>query len=187
MRRLETRLEGPVLIEPVVHGDQRGFFLETFRRNLLAELGIHDEFVQDNHSRSARGVLRGMHFQRGMAKLVRCPRGAILDVLVDIRAGSPSFGRWEAFELNDENHRQLYAPDGFGHGFVVLSDVADVVYKCSAYYDADLESGFRFDDPDVGIEWPSDLELQTSARDREAPLLSELEISPSYSASNPRT
>ena len=187
MRRLETRLEGPVLLEPVVHGDQRGFFVETFRRNLLAELGIHDEFVQDNHSRSSQGVLRGMHFQRGMAKLVRCPRGAILDVLVDIRAGSPSFGRWEAFELNDENHRQLYAPDGFAHGFVVLSEVADVVYKCSAYYDPDLESGFRFDDPDVGIEWPSGLELQTSARDREAPLLSELEPSFSYSASKSRT
>ncbi len=187
MRRLETRLEGPVLLEPVVHGDQRGFFVETFRRNLLAELGIHDEFVQDNHSRSGQGVLRGMHFQRGMAKLVRCPRGAILDVLVDIRAGSPSFGRWEAFELNDENHRQLYAPDGFAHGFVVLSEVADVVYKCSAYYDPDLESGFRFDDTDVGIEWPSGLELQTSARDREAPLLSELEPSFSYSASKSRT
>jgi dTDP-4-dehydrorhamnose 3,5-epimerase len=175
MRRLETRLEGPILIEPVVHGDVRGFFQETYRRNLLAELGIHDEFVQDNHSRSGRGVLRGMHFQPGMAKLVRSSRGAIVDVLVDIRAGSPSFGRWEAFELNDENHHQLYAPDGFGHGFVVLSDVADVIYKCSAYYDAEREAGFRFDDPDVGIDWPTGVELQTSDRDRKAPLLRELE------------
>jgi dTDP-4-dehydrorhamnose 3,5-epimerase len=174
MRRLETRLEGPILLEPVVHGDDRGFFQETYRRNVLAELGIHEEWVQDNHSRSRRGVVRGMHFQPGMAKLLRCPRGAILDVLVDIRPGSPAFGRWEAFELNDETHRQLFAPDGFAHGFCVLSDVADVIYKCSAYYDARSESGFRFDDPEVGIEWPADIELQTSARDRDAPLLSEL-------------
>jgi dTDP-4-dehydrorhamnose 3,5-epimerase len=174
MRRLETHLEGPILIEPVVHGDDRGFFQETFRRNVLAELGIHDEWVQDNHSRSRRGVLRGMHFQPGMAKLLRCPRGAILDVLVDIRPGSPALGRWEAFELNDDTHRLLYAPDGFAHGFCVLSEVADVIYKCSDYYDPNRESGFRYDDPEVGIDWPSGIEFETSARDREAPLLSEL-------------
>jgi len=177
MRSLETRLEGPVLIEPVVHGDERGFFLETFRATALAELGIHDEWVQDNHSRSARGVLRGMHFQPGMAKLVRCARGRILDVLVDIRPGSPAFGRWEGFELDDEKHRQLYCPDGFAHGFCVLSDVADVVYRCSAYYDPERENGFRFDDPEVGIEWPA-IDLQTSERDREAPLLSQLGSDP---------
>jgi dTDP-4-dehydrorhamnose 3,5-epimerase len=174
VKRLATRLEGPILLAPVVHGDERGFFQETYRRNLFAELGIHDEWVQDNHSRSCRGVVRGMHFQPGMAKLLRCPRGAILDVLVDIRSGSPTFGRWEAFELNDETHLQLYAPDGFAHGFCVLSEVADVVYKCSAYYDPVAESGFRFDDPDVGIAWPADLALRPSARDREAPLLREL-------------
>jgi dTDP-4-dehydrorhamnose 3,5-epimerase len=174
MRSLETRLEGPVLIEPAVHGDERGFFLETFRANTLAELGIHDEWVQDNHSRSARGVLRGMHFQPGMAKLVRCGRGSILDVVVDIRPGSASFGSWEGFQLDDRDHRQLYVPDGFAHGFCVLSDGADVLYRCSAYYDPERESGFRFDDPDVGIEWPDGFEFQTSARDREAPLLSEL-------------
>jgi dTDP-4-dehydrorhamnose 3,5-epimerase len=174
VKRLATRLEGPILLAPVVHGDERGFFHETYRRNLFAELGMHDEWVQDNHSRSRRGVVRGMHFQPGMAKLLRCPRGAILDVLVDIRSGSPTFGRWEAFELNDETHLQLYAPDGFAHGFCVLSEVADVVYKCSAYYDPVAESGFRFDDPDVGIAWPADLALQPSARDREAPLLREL-------------
>jgi dTDP-4-dehydrorhamnose 3,5-epimerase len=177
MRGLETRLEGPVLIEPVVHGDARGFFQETYRRTALAELGIHDEFVQDNHSRSARGVLRGMHFQPGMAKLIRCARGAILDVLVDVRKGSASFGSWEGYELSDENNHQLYAPDGFAHGFCVLSDVADVVYKCSTYYDPARESGFRFDDPDVGIEWP-DMETSTSARDAGAPLLRELEELP---------
>jgi dTDP-4-dehydrorhamnose 3,5-epimerase len=176
VRRLETRLDGSVLIEPVVHGDARGFFCETYRRNVLAELGVHDEFVQDNHSRSRRGVLRGMHFQPGQAKLVRCARGAIVDVIVDIRPGSPSFGSWEAFPLDDEAHRQLYVPDGFAHGFCVTSDVADVIYKVSSYYDPAAESGFRFDDPEVGIEWPAGLEFEVSARDREAPLLSELSL-----------
>ncbi len=176
MRPLDTRLDGPVLIEPAVHGDARGFFCETYRKSALAEVGVHDEFVQDNHSRSGRGVLRGMHFQPGQAKLVRCARGAILDVLVDIRPASPSFGSWEGFELDDEKHRQLYLPDGFAHGFCVVSEVADVVYKVSTYYDPAAESGFRFDDPEVGIEWPSDVELEASARDREAPPLRELNL-----------
>ncbi|MGH2847595.1 MAG: dTDP-4-dehydrorhamnose 3,5-epimerase, partial [Thermoleophilaceae bacterium] len=161
---------------PAVHGDARGFFCETYRKSALAEVGVHDEFVQDNHSRSGRGVLRGMHFQPGQAKLVRCARGAILDVLVDIRPASPSFGSWEGFELDDEKHRQLYLPDGFAHGFCVVSEVADVVYKVSTYYDPAAESGFRFDDPEVGIEWPSDVELEASARDREAPPLRELNL-----------
>jgi dTDP-4-dehydrorhamnose 3,5-epimerase len=173
MRRLATNLEGPILLEPDVHGDARGFFVETGRANVLAELGIHHEFVQDNHSRSGHAVLRGMHFQPGMAKLVRCARGRILDVLVDIRPESPAFGRWEGFELDDEQHRQLYCPDGFAHGFCVLSEVADVIYRCSAYYDPEREQGFRFDDPEVGIAWP-ELELRTSERDRQAPLLSTL-------------
>jgi dTDP-4-dehydrorhamnose 3,5-epimerase len=173
MRRLETRLEGPILLEPNVHGDARGFFVETARANELAELGVTDRFVQDNQSRSSRGVLRGMHFQTGMAKLVRCARGRIFDVLVDVRPESPSFGRWEGLELDDEQHRQLYCPDGFAHGFCVLSDVADVVYRCSAYYDPERESGFRYDDPEVGIEWP-DVELVVSQRDERAPLLREL-------------
>jgi dTDP-4-dehydrorhamnose 3,5-epimerase len=176
MRRLETRLEGPILIEPVVHGDARGFFQETYRRNVFAELGVADEFVQDNHSRSGRGVLRGMHFQPGQAKLVRAVRGAILDVVVDIRPGSPAFGRWEAFPLDDETHHQLYVPDGFAHGFCVLSELADVSYKVSTYYDPAAESGFRFDDPEVGIQWPAGVELLVSQRDREAPLLSELDL-----------
>jgi dTDP-4-dehydrorhamnose 3,5-epimerase len=174
MKRLETRLEGPVLIEPVVHGDARGFFVETYRANVLAELGVHDEFVQDNHSRSRQGVLRGMHFQPGQAKLVRCARGAIVDVVVDIRPDSPAFGRWEAFPLDDEAQHQLYVPDGFAHGFVVTSEVADVVYKVSTYYDPGVESGFRYDDPQVGIDWPADIELLVSERDRGAPLLNEL-------------
>jgi dTDP-4-dehydrorhamnose 3,5-epimerase len=171
VRALETRLSGPVLIEAVVHGDARGFFQETYRRDVFAELGIVDDFVQDNHSRSRHGIVRGMHFQPGMAKLIRCVRGSILDVLVDIRPDSATFGEWEGFELSDENHLQLYCPDGFGHGFCVLSDVADVVYGCSDYYDPERESGFAYDDPEVGIEWPRGLALSPSARDKAAPSL----------------
>jgi dTDP-4-dehydrorhamnose 3,5-epimerase len=176
MRQLETRLEGPVLIAPTVHGDARGFFQETYHREAFAEIGVDDEFVQDNHSRSGLGVLRGMHFQPGQSKLVRCPRGAILDVIVDIRPGSRGFGRWEGCRLDDESHHQLYVPDGFAHGFCVISELADVVYKVSSYYDPEAEAGFRFDDPAVGIEWPSELELKVSERDRGAPLLDELKL-----------
>ena len=160
-----------------MHGDGRGFFLESYRRETMAELGVDLEFVQDNHSRSARGVLRGMHFQvgDGQAKLVRCARGSVLDVLVDLRRGSPTFGEWEAHELTDENAHMLFAPVGFAHGFCVTSDVADVAYKCSSYYDPELERGIAFDDPDVGVEWPAELELQVSERDRNAPRLREVE------------
>jgi len=175
MERLETRLEGPILIAPVVHGDERGFFNETYRRNAYAGLGIPEEFVQDNHSRSRRGIVRGMHFQvgDGMSKLVRCGRGAIVDVLVDLRRGSPTYGEWEAFELNDENLHQLYCPIGFAHGFCVTSEVADVMYKCSAYYDESIERGIKYDDPEIGIEWPN-VELIPSERDATAPRLSEI-------------
>ncbi len=175
MRRVPSRLDGPVLVEPSIHGDSRGFFVETYRENVLEGLGVPDRWVQDNQSRSARGVVRGMHYQcaPGQAKLVRCARGRILDVLVDIRAGSPSFGEWEAFPLDDELARALYIPIGFAHGFVVLSDVADVVYKCSSYYEEQLERGFAFDDPDVGIAWP-EIELSSSERDRSAPRLRDL-------------
>src|ERR1700716_1246515 len=136
MKRLETRLDGPILIEPRVFRDDRGFFCETYRREVFAELGIPEEMVQDNHSRSSYGIVRGMHFQvgRGAAKLVRCARGAIYDVVVDIRVGSPTFGRWEGFELTEENMRMAYCPVGFAHGFCVLSEVADVMYKQSNYY-----------------------------------------------------
>jgi dTDP-4-dehydrorhamnose 3,5-epimerase len=171
MERLPTKLSGPVLLKPLVHGDDRGFFLETYRRSSLAELGIDDEFVQDNHSRSRAGVVRGMHFQPGMAKLVRCARGTIYDVLVDVRRGSPTFGHWEGFELDDSAHHQLYCPNGFAHGFCVLSEVADVVYMTSAYYDPGLESGFAYNDPAVGIEWPENVSLTASARDSSAPPL----------------
>src|SRR3954451_15815190 len=128
MRILPTRLDGPVLLEPSVHGDARGFFLESYRANVWAEHGVADTFVQDNHSRSGRGVLRGMHFSvgAGQAKLVRCARGAILDVVVDLRRASPTYREWEAFELDDAEHHQLFVPIGFAHGFCVLSEVADV-------------------------------------------------------------
>jgi len=174
MERLETRLSGPVLVAPVVHGDERGFFTESYRRNVFADFGVDSEFVQDNHSRSGRGVLRGMHYQDGMGKLVRCARGAIFDVLVDIRRRSPTFGEWESFELTDENLHQLFVPAGFAHGFVVTSEIADVTYKCSSYYDPKLEGGIAYNDPDIGIEWPAGIALQVSERDAAAPRLSEV-------------
>jgi dTDP-4-dehydrorhamnose 3,5-epimerase len=174
MERLETRLDGPILIAPRVIADERGFFCETYRRSVLAELGVPQEMVQDNHSRSREGVLRGMHFQigAGAAKLVRCGRGAIFDVLVDLRRGSPTFGQWESFRLDDQGMRALYCPVGFAHGFCTLSEVADVLYKQSNYYADESERGIAFDDPDVGIEWPLPPErITVSRRDAEAPQL----------------
>jgi dTDP-4-dehydrorhamnose 3,5-epimerase len=175
MRTIPTQLDGPILLEPEVIGDERGFFVETFRADAWAVAGVEVAFLQDNHSRSRRGTLRGIHFQLapGQAKLVRCSRGAILDVVVDLRRASPTFGAWEAFELDDERMRQLYVPIGFGHGFCVTSEVADVAYKCSSYYDPATESGFAYDDPDVGIAWP-DVEPLVSARDASAPRLAEI-------------
>jgi dTDP-4-dehydrorhamnose 3,5-epimerase len=175
-----------MLIEPVVHGDIRGFFHESYRRNLFDELGIEEEFVQDNHSRSSQGIVRGMHFQvgAGMAKLVRCSRGAVTDVVVDLRRGSLTFGEWEAFELSDKNLHQLYCPIGFAHGFCVTSESADVIYKCSAYYDESIERGIKYDDPDVGIDWPSDITLIPSDRDASAPLLREIEDELPFTYSN---
>ncbi len=176
MRIVPTTLEGPLLIEPEVFGDHRGFFAETYRADAWAALGIDATFVQDNHSRSHRGTLRGMHFQLtpGQAKLVRCARGAIVDVLVDLRRSSPTFGDWEAFALDDETMRQLYVPIGFAHGFCVTSEVADVAYKCTSYYDGATESGIAYDDPEIGIAWPSGIELIVSDRDATAPRLSEI-------------
>jgi dTDP-4-dehydrorhamnose 3,5-epimerase len=176
MRRLDTRLDGLVLLAPTVHGDERGFFVETWREDAWEAEGVPSDFVQDNHSRSRRGTVRGIHFQThpGQGKLVRCARGAVLDVVVDLRRGSPTFGEWEAVELDDVHGLQLWIPIGFGHGFCVLSETADFVYKCTNYYDAATESGIRFDDPEVGIEWPADIELLYSERDRNAPRLAEV-------------
>jgi dTDP-4-dehydrorhamnose 3,5-epimerase len=175
MEVLPTRLDGPVLLAPAIHGDARGFFLETWRADDWSQHGVPTTFVQDNHSRSRRGTLRGIHFQitPGQGKLVRVARGRVLDVVVDLRRGSPTFGEWESVELDDERGLQLWIPVGFGHGFCVLSEVADFVYKCTSYYHPETESGFRFDDPGVGIEWPR-MELLYSERDRTAPRLAEI-------------
>jgi dTDP-4-dehydrorhamnose 3,5-epimerase len=174
MRRLDTRLEGPILLAPDVFGDERGFFCETYRRSTFMELGIQEEMVQDNHSRSRRGVVRGMHFSvgRGATKLVRCVRGSIHDVLVDLRRGSPTFGQWEGLDLTEENMHILYVPVGFAHGFCVLSETADVLYKQDAYYSPSTDRAIKYDDPDVAIAWPlAPDELVPSQRDLEAPLL----------------
>jgi dTDP-4-dehydrorhamnose 3,5-epimerase len=171
-----TRLDGLLRLSPRVFGDERGFFLESFRAEHLAKVGITHDWVQDNHSRSRRGVVRGLHYSvgAGQAKLVRCARGEVFDVAVDLRRGSPTFAEWEAAVLSDENHLQLYVPVGFAHGFCALSEVADVTYKCSSYYDPDLERALAFDDPRIGIEWPVS-EPVVSERDRAAPHLSEVE------------
>lgn len=180
MHTLPTRIPGPALIQPFVYGDDRGFFAETYRREWHAEAGIPPEldFVQDNHSRSVRGVVRGLHFHTGMgaAKLVRCARGKIFDVVVDLRWGSPTFGQWEGFELDDERLRVLYVPIGFAHGFCVVSDEADVVYKQSNYFLPNIEASVAWDDPDIAIDWPLDGVTPTvSERDANAPRLRELD------------
>jgi dTDP-4-dehydrorhamnose 3,5-epimerase len=170
-----SRLDGLILLTPSKHGDERGFFMETYRADAWAAQGVPTEFVQDNQSRSRRGTVRGMHFQLspGQGKLVRVARGRVLDVVVDIRRESPTFGQWEAVDLDDEGAQQLSIPVGFAHGFCVLSDVADFVYKVTSYFDPATESGFSFADPDVGIEWPEG-ELIYSQRDRDAPRLAEI-------------
>ena len=172
---METRLEGVVAVEPAVHGDDRGFLVETYSEKAWADAGITTPFVQHNHSRSVRKTLRGLHFQTtpGQAKLVRCVRGQIFDVAVDLRRGSPTFGRWEGHLLDDEAHRQLFVPAGFGHGFCVLSEIADVSYLLSSLYDPATESGIAWNDPDVGVEWPVDEPL-LSQRDTQAPRLADV-------------
>jgi dTDP-4-dehydrorhamnose 3,5-epimerase len=174
-RRLETRIEGLVLIAPRVIADDRGFFFETFRKDEYADLGVDVEFVQENHSRSVRGTVRALHFQLqpGQAKLVRAARGAVWDVAVDLRRGSPTCGQYEAFELTDENAHQVFVPVGFAHGFCVTSEIADVTYKVSSYYDGATERGIAFDDPAIGIPWPVDEPL-VSERDGSNPKLEEI-------------
>ena len=177
MELLETKLDGPKLIAPRILGDERGFFVETYRRSVFGELGILDEMVQDNHSRSGHGIVRGMHFQigRGAAKLIRCGRGAIFDVMVDLRRGSHTFGQWEGFELTEDNGHMAYCPVGFAHGFCVVSDIADVFYKQDRYYADETERGIAYNDPEVGVEWPLPAEaLRPSQRDATAPKLSEI-------------
>lgn len=174
LRSQETRLAGLALLQPETFPDERGFFLESYNRRDLERLGITSEFLQDNHSRSVRDTVRGLHFQagRGQAKLVRAARGRIWDVVVDIRRDSPTFGEWEAVELDDVEQWQLYVPVGFAHGFCAISEVADVCYKVSAYYDPETERGIAWDDPAIGIPWPT-REPKLSGRDRRNPTLAE--------------
>lgn len=175
MKVHETPLPGVLVIEPDVFGDQRGYFLETWAQARYAEHGLPATFVQDNLSKSRQGVLRGLHLQhpQGQGKLVSVQLGAVYDVAVDVRVGSPSFGKWFAQELSEENHRQMYIPPGFAHGFCVLSEVALFAYKCTQPYAPQAELGVRYDDPDLGIEWPI-TDPQVSARDREHPRLREM-------------
>lgn len=168
----ESSLPGVFVIEPKLFGDKRGFFLETFRANVFEEHGIPTQFVQDNHSRSTRGVLRGLHYQlvQPQGKFVRVATGSVFDVAVDVRQGSPNFGQWFGAELNEDNMKMMYVPPGFAHGFVVLSETADFIYKCTDYYHPDSEQGIAWDDPDIGIEWPiSDVML--SEKDKLNPRL----------------
>ncbi len=167
MKVFPTELPEVLRVEPQVFRDERGFFLETFRAERYGEHGIATPFVQDNHSRSAQGTLRGLHAQTGMAKLVRAVRGSVLDVAVDIRVGSPRFGRHVAVTLSEHNFQQLFLPAGFAHGFLVTSDVAEVEYKCSVAYAPEDEIGIAWNDPEIGIAWP--IETPTlSERDRGA-------------------
>lgn len=157
-------LEGLIRIQPKVHRDLRGFFLESYSGARYREMGVRVAFVQDNHSFSKQSVLRGMHFQRGQAKLIYCPKGRIFDVAVDIRKDSPTYGKWQGFYLDGEMHEQLFMPDGFAHGFCVLSEEAHVIYKVSTLFNKDLERGFFWNDAEVGIQWPIEKPL-VSERD----------------------
>jgi dTDP-4-dehydrorhamnose 3,5-epimerase len=179
MNVIETALPGVKLIEPKVFGDDRGFFLESWNAATFAAAGLDLAFVQDNHSRSARGVLRGLHYQLAnpQGKLVRVTHGAVFDVAVDIRRASPHFGQWVGYELSDANKRMLWVPPGFAHGFLVLSDTADFLYKCTALYDPPSDRGIRFDDPAIGIAWPdTGVTPMLSGKDAAAPLLADAEV-----------
>ena len=181
MRRIDTESPGVFIIEPVVHGDHRGFFMESYHRDRFAELGIDCEFVQDNHSRSTRGVLRGLHYQlnQPQGKLVRVVTGEVYDVAVDIRRGSPHYRQWVGVVLSEENRLQLYIPPGFAHGFCTLSEQADFLYKCTDFYTPGDEYGIAWDDPDIGIDWPS-MDYILSGKDRDLPRLAESRFLPGY-------
>lgn len=179
MQTFTTRLEGVIRVVPRRFGDHRGFFAQTYTRRDYAAAGIDTDFVQDNHSLSAQvGTVRGLHFQAppsAQGKLVRCGRGAIFDVAVDIRKGSPTFGQWVGFELSAENGAQLYVPPGFAHGFMTLLPDSEIVYKCTDYYAPETEGAVRWDDPAIGIDWPLRGEAVLSAKDAVAPLLADLD------------
>lgn len=165
-----TPIEGLYVIEPTVFGDSRGYFMETYQYKEFSEAGLDMVFVQDNQSKSSRGVLRGLHYQtrNSQGKLVRVTRGVVYDVAVDLRQDSATFGKYYGVTLSDENKKQFYIPEGFAHGFVVLSDEAEFVYKCTNYYDPTSEAGLMWNDPDIGIDWPitPDMEIRLSEKDK---------------------
>ena len=179
-KRTDTSIEGVCIIEPTVFGDERGYFMETYEKNDFEEIGITGDFVQDNQSRSKKGVLRGLHFQKenSQAKIVRCIKGEVFDVAVDLRPGSKTYGKWEGVILSEENKKMFYIPRGFAHGFLVLSDIAEFCYKVDDVYNHAAEGGLKYDDPDVNIVWPmGDLkkeDLITSEKDALWPSLKEL-------------
>ena len=178
MKIIKTDLPGVLIIEPQVHGDARGFFQETYHAQRYADAGIVLPFVQDNHSRSGPGVLRGLHYQlkHPQGKLVRITQGAAFDVAVDVRRGSPTFGKWVGVMLSEDNFRQFYVPPGFAHGFLALSERVDFLYKCTDYYHPEDEQGVLWNDPDIGIEWPDiGAEYRLSDKDRRNPRLSEMD------------
>ena len=172
MEIVETSLPGVLLIKPRVFQDPRGFFMETYRADLLAAAGVHETFVQDNHSRSSRGVLRGLHYQlrHPQAKFCRVVSGEVLDIAVDVRFGSPSFGKWVGAVLSAENGHALYLPKGFAHGFVVRSETADFLYKCSNYYDAADDRGVLWNDPALAIDWDTPSPILSAKDQRHLPL-----------------
>ena len=180
MKRIETKLPGVVLIEPQVFGDHRGYFMETYSAKAFAQMGIDNVFVQDNQSFTARkGTLRGIHFQNGdmaQAKLVRVTRGAVMDVAVDLRRGSPTYKQWAAVELSEENKRMLFIPRGFGHGFLTLTDDVEFCYKVDNLYSKEHDRGIRFDDPDIGVVWGVEDPI-LSQKDQAAPLLKDSDCS----------
>lgn len=180
MKITPTAIPHVLIIEPKVFGDERGFFMESFNQKIFDEaVGRHVEFVQDNHSRSAKGVLRGLHYQiqQPQGKLVRVTSGVVFDVAVDIRQSSPTFGQWVGVELTGENHRQLWVPEGFAHGFLVVSESADFLYKTTEYYAPAHERAIRWDDPGLGIQWPdAGVKPQLSAKDQKAPTLDGAEL-----------
>jgi len=181
MKVTPTELPEVLIIEPKIHGDARGFFYESFQAQRYADAGLGGPFIQDNHSRSIRGTLRGLHFQepKAQGKLVQVLRGRVFDVAVDVRRGSPRFGRWVGLELSEEVPRQLWIPAGFAHGFCVLSDSADFFYKCTELYAPEAERSVAWDDPRIGIQWPVTAPL-LSAKDRQAPKLDEAPVLPRF-------
>ena len=182
MNVIETEIPEVLLIEPKVFGDERGFFMESFnQRNFSEKTGVNLEFVQDNHSRSSQGVLRGLHYQiqQAQGKLLRATLGEIFDVAVDIRKNSPNFGKWVGYLLSAENKRQLWVPPGFAHGFLVVSEAADVLYKTTDYYAAEYERSILWNDPDIGINWPLDsIEVKLSQKDKVAQTLKDTDLFP---------